>query len=381
HHFTPYENFERTCADLDRNLAENNYTKITVDPDLMLRIWTHLLEGARLEDGTTSTPFHLQPARSPEIISAWEILSDDLLWLADDDTNREWSTASLFAELWLNQLRGFRDRIVLAGGRTMREGKGEMMYWVDARSPEVATNSRNIGQMLRPGTLEFVRRMLNRMLQFEHVRKCRTTEEQGARRLQGETTGCVGLHAHGARMYVGAIENGEMMAWGWGEPYFDPEAAGLLCWMEPIDGYPMRDLLDGSPTTDSIDGSPMTDSIDGSPIREEEEEEEASEDDYFSDGDDEEGSSIPPDSPPRPSSQRRPSSPLFPHPRSTSPQRADLVRAAARANIQPPTQEDLQQAAAPANPPERRAGPIANRTGVSFPPRRGPLTPANRTRR
>ncbi|KAI7052742.1 hypothetical protein KC352_g45456, partial [Hortaea werneckii] len=38
HHFTPYENFERTCADLDRNLAENNYTKITVDPDLMLRI-------------------------------------------------------------------------------------------------------------------------------------------------------------------------------------------------------------------------------------------------------------------------------------------------------------------------------------------------------
>ncbi|KAI7280316.1 hypothetical protein KC345_g4824 [Hortaea werneckii] len=394
-HFTPYENFERTCSDLDRNLAENNHTKITVEPDLMLRIWTHLLEGARLEDGTTSTPFHLQPARSPDIISAWEILRDDLHWLADDDDNREWSTASLFAELWLNQLRGFRDRIVLAGGRTMREGKGEMMYWVDARSPDVATNSRNVGQMLRPGTLDFVRRMLNRMLQFVHVRKCRT---EGTGRLLGEPTGCEGFHGHGARMYVGAFEEGR--AYGSWEEYFDPEAGELLCWREGIDGRPIDDSIDGWPIddSDSIDGWPIDDPLDGSPMREEEEEEEeTSEDDDFSDGDDEEGSSTLPDSPPRPSSCRRPSSPLFSNPRLTSHQRADLLRAAARANIQPstqqedlqqaaalanpqgPTQEDLQPAAAPASPPERRAGPIANRYGVSIPARTGPLPLANRT--
>ncbi|KAI6878237.1 hypothetical protein KC360_g8797 [Hortaea werneckii] len=347
HRFTPYENFERSCADLDRHLAENNPTTIVPDPDLLLRIWDHLLDGARLEDGSTSTPDHLQPARCPEIKTARRILREDVYWLALDEDDAEWSTDSLFAQLWRNQLRGFRDAIVLAGGRTVQEGQGELMHWVEARSPHFATDAQTVAQWLRPGTLEFVRRTLNRMLQFVHVRVCRRAEEMGAGRLV-EDTPCAGLHGHGARMYVGTMWEGKAREWR--EGYFDPEVGGLLCWREPIDGSPMREWEE-----------------------EEEEDEEGSEDDYFSDGD-EEGSSSPP--------------------RATSPTREDLQHAAARANIPPPLREGPQYAAGMTlsadwgaggftNRPEvSHRGPPAftSRTGVSFPPRRGPPSPVRGVR-
>ena len=121
-----------------------------------------------------------------------------------------------------------------------------------------------------------------------------------------------------------------------------------MCWREPIDGSPMREW-------------------------EEEEDEEGSEDDYFSDGD-EEGSY----SPPRP----------------TSPTGEDLQQAAARANIPPPPREDRQYPAGMTLPPDWRAGGFTNRpyvshrgppafasrTGVSFPPRRGPPSPVRGVR-
>ncbi|KAI7589364.1 hypothetical protein KC316_g3983 [Hortaea werneckii] len=309
HRFTAYENFERSCADLDRNLAENNPSKMTVDPPLLLRIWDHLVEGARLEDAgpttstqislhpvpPTSTPFRLQPARYPEMQTARNIFREDLCWHAGS----KWPTAKLFTELWRNQLRGFRDQIILAGGRTMHEKTGELMHWVDARSPHVGTNPRNVGVWLRPGTLEFVRRLLNRMLQFVHVRMCPV--EEG--RVREDMT-CVGMHGHGARMYVGVRGD-------WGqkvmEGYFDPEAGGLLCWRERSSAA----------------------------AEEEEEEEEGSEDEYLSDWD-EEGSYTPSYSPPRPSSPRR---------------------------------EDLRSLVI--HLPGLGGGPEANRSGISFPPRTG----------
>ncbi|KAI7538898.1 hypothetical protein KC331_g10070 [Hortaea werneckii] len=262
HRFTAYENFERSCADLDRNLAENNQTKMTVDPALLLRIWDHLVEGARLEDArATSTPFRIQPARYPELQTARNIFREDMCWHAGS----EWPTANLFAELWRNQLRGFRDEVILAGGRTKHEKTGELMHWVDARSPHVGTNPRNVGGWLRPGTLEFVRRLLNRMLQFVHVRMC--SVEEG--RTQADTT-CVGMHGHGARMYVGGMGDWRKGAM---EGYFDPEAGALLCWRQ-------RSAAAAA--------------------QEEEEEDDDSDDDYLSDWD-EEGS---PYSPSRPTFPR-----------------------------------------------------------------------------
>ncbi|GAB1738357.1 hypothetical protein NU219Hw_g3168t1 [Hortaea werneckii] len=323
HRFTAYENFERSCADLDRQLAENNPTPMTVDPALLLRIWDHLVEGARLEDveadpptkicfhpvPPSSTPFHLQPARYPELQTARNIFREDMYWHKDS----EWSTAALFAELWRNQLRGFRDEMVLAGGRTVHEKEGELMHWVDARSPHVGTTARNVGGWLRPGTLEFVRRTLNRMLQFVHVRRCRVQE--GRRLLLGET-GCVGMHGHGARMYVGMMERGKK---GRMEGYFDPEDGGLLCWRE-------RSAA--------------------AVAAEEEEEDEDSEDDYLSDWDEEDEGSYTPSS-----SQ----------PRSTSPRREDLR------NLM-------------ASLPQARGEPVVNRSGISFPPRSGPLEPRRQLR-
>ncbi|KAK4554321.1 hypothetical protein LTR86_008529 [Recurvomyces mirabilis] len=64
--YTDYENWERSCADLDKNLALNNDLRIDFQPKILTKILQHFLSNARLEPAT-STPLHLQPVLRPEL--------------------------------------------------------------------------------------------------------------------------------------------------------------------------------------------------------------------------------------------------------------------------------------------------------------------------
>lgn len=71
--FNDYETFERSCADLDKNLTENNEAVIEVNARFARHVLDLILKGALLE-GADSTPLHLQPARSLECALLMEAL-------------------------------------------------------------------------------------------------------------------------------------------------------------------------------------------------------------------------------------------------------------------------------------------------------------------
>ncbi|KAK5122913.1 hypothetical protein LTR85_003478 [Meristemomyces frigidus] len=48
--FNPFETFERTCADLDHDLAENNTLPLRIDPRLVKQAWSIMIESAMREE-------------------------------------------------------------------------------------------------------------------------------------------------------------------------------------------------------------------------------------------------------------------------------------------------------------------------------------------
>lgn len=67
--FTPWENFERSCADLDQELANNKDDHFTPTANLFVQIWDIVQDGARLESDDGMSPSNLLPTAFEE----WEI--------------------------------------------------------------------------------------------------------------------------------------------------------------------------------------------------------------------------------------------------------------------------------------------------------------------
>lgn len=178
HRYDQWENFERSCADLDKEHAENNTRDVTVSYPLLLRVWTSLVDGALLESAR-STPLHLQPARTLEFITLKATLqsSFDTLHGVTLPTN------ALYALLLHDIYQAFARAFLRAGlqAELTNEALSKLLD---------APTASQLG--LQDGFHEFVRRTLSRMLQFCHVRVCRCDSQE--------------YHRHGLREYYNAPE-------------------------------------------------------------------------------------------------------------------------------------------------------------------------------
>ncbi|KAK4543331.1 hypothetical protein LTR36_005690 [Oleoguttula mirabilis] len=158
--FDDWENFERSCTDLDKNHAENDKQEITVRSEALHHIWESLVAGALLQSAC-STPLHLQPARTPEVAILNEALRGALLSLH----GRYLPISDLFARLMKSVNHVFIQRCLQSS--VSKTIPGHVAKRLKLECPAVD----DIG--LRPGFNEFARRTVSRMLRHAQLRVCR----------------------------------------------------------------------------------------------------------------------------------------------------------------------------------------------------------------
>lgn len=156
--YNDWENFERSCADLDAHLAENNNQQLTVIGGVLSMVWNHLATAAKLEL-EDSTPYELQAVRAPEYDLLRESIESTLS--SYDGVNLQTST---IYKLLLEEVRRVFARAVLRSSLTKALPVAEIDVLV--QQPLRA----RLG--LRPGFMEFTKRMISRMLYFAHLRIC-----------------------------------------------------------------------------------------------------------------------------------------------------------------------------------------------------------------
>lgn len=170
--YTRWENFEKSCSDLDSTRASSNETHITISRDFMIDLWQKFVD-AGVE---ASIPEHLHHDRSDEyVLLEWEI--DAQLTSLEGV-----STAIWMFERWLKRrvFIRFRREFLKAG--------------LDSSlSPSEQNNMRRhdfMRKILRKGWYDAYLRNLNRMLQFLSLRACECTAGHGKV-----------YHTHGGRSF------------------------------------------------------------------------------------------------------------------------------------------------------------------------------------
>ncbi|KAI7368908.1 hypothetical protein KC354_g2332 [Hortaea werneckii] len=169
--YNDFETFERTCADLDRQRCEDSALRLQVDAELLTRIWQHIVKGARLET-PASTPLHLQPVRSPEFEELHRAMP--AIFTKYDGI----MTTLAIAEYALDNecMRGFALQFL-----RYADGRPAAMVKFALELPRSV-------EPKRPGLATFMRRTVNRVLNFVEHRRC-------------ELQGCAGLHKHGQKLW------------------------------------------------------------------------------------------------------------------------------------------------------------------------------------
>lgn len=176
--YNDFETFERTCADLDRQRCEDSTFRFKIDAELLTRVWQHIVTGARLE-AAASTPLHLQPVRSPEFEELHRAMPAIF-------TKYDGITTTLsIAEYALDN-------------ECMRAFALQFLRYADGRPAAMVKFAlelpRSVGPK-RPGLASFMRRTINRVLNFVEHRCC-------------ELPGCSGWHKHGQKLWYTAPAEG-----------------------------------------------------------------------------------------------------------------------------------------------------------------------------
>ncbi|GAB1738462.1 hypothetical protein NU219Hw_g3268t1 [Hortaea werneckii] len=169
--YNDFETFERTCADLDRQRCENSTFRLKIDAELLTRIWQHIVTGARLEPAS-STPLHLQPVRSPEFEELHRAMP--AIFTKYDGI----TTTLTVAECALDN-------------ECMRAFAVQFLRHADGRPPMIVRLALEFPRSVepkRPGLASFMRRTINRVLNFVEHRCC-------------EFPGCAGWHKHGQKLW------------------------------------------------------------------------------------------------------------------------------------------------------------------------------------
>ncbi|KAI7545668.1 hypothetical protein KC331_g6081 [Hortaea werneckii] len=175
--FNDFETFERTCADLDRQSCEDSPFRLKVDAELLTRIWQHIVTGARLEP-VSSTPLHLQPVWSPEFAELHRSMPAILTKFDGISMTLAVAQYAMDTEC----LQAFALQF-------LRYGNG--------RPASVVKHALGVPcsvEPKRPGLATFLRRTINRMLNFVEHRRCKLPW-------------CYGWHKHGQKLwYSGPAE-------------------------------------------------------------------------------------------------------------------------------------------------------------------------------
>lgn len=200
--FNEWENFERSCADLDSRLADNvkdDGGKFKIY--LYYTTFTLLVDGCLLEP-ESSTPYDLQPARYPE----FELVMD--AFTAEAMRPRRWrrgSYADLFAELM--------DVAYTPLAAALLASKTNMALLSPQSRAELASDPLEAAHYMPDGLNEFIERLLSRLLMFQKLRHCLCTP---------------GCHEHGERSYYNHLcMNGQQgCCWAHGESIDVPRVEG-----------------------------------------------------------------------------------------------------------------------------------------------------------
>ncbi|KAF2773365.1 hypothetical protein EJ03DRAFT_371291 [Teratosphaeria nubilosa] len=172
--FTVFENFERSCADLDKELAELSSAIITIDAGLFLRAWDLICEGTWMEVDEQPELQSLHPLSCQE----WNIVRQVLSHQLFSRDGRSGATDDLFKGLVVEFYEALRERFY---STEMRKVISDWDLWQLAGDPTRATCLD-----LPPGFREVFKRCLDRTLRFVQARQCRCAD---------------GIHAHGFRKY------------------------------------------------------------------------------------------------------------------------------------------------------------------------------------
>lgn len=173
--FTPYEDFLRSCADLDERSAFNIEEPLNVDIPAMAKSWDLLMRGAALEPAV-SRPHFLQPARMSEMSSVHHGLKKAFRLIdncATTDPNK--CTVKRAAAVIYKEIQ-----------RSLTDEASASSFMEYIRQEKISPYN-IVEQNLRSGQEVFLKVNVSRMLMMVRVRKC---SEHGP-----------GWHKHGLRDY------------------------------------------------------------------------------------------------------------------------------------------------------------------------------------
>ncbi|KAK5132894.1 hypothetical protein LTR08_008414 [Meristemomyces frigidus] len=177
--FTPYENFDRSCADLDSHSAvPRDMTPFTPNLSLLIKALRVLHAASRLET-QISTPKHLRAALAPEMRFVLAQLDD--LWTNAQQPSVEATTIPDFVDATASTLRG-----ALLDAAATPESKRFYAPTTLETFRNAPMNVMVAGFPLRPGFELFLRRLLTRTARFQLERACNCTP---------------GFHQHGVRTF------------------------------------------------------------------------------------------------------------------------------------------------------------------------------------
>lgn len=186
--YNAYENFERSCADLDSRLPENITADVEWSGHTLFAGWNILVAGAALE-GKESRPLHCQPVRVPEFhrISC-EI--KNVLMLAGAPSHAKGEPVVLRRKVPMN----LAPIIIQAYIRKSLKREAFEIACAQTGMPydPASMDKVEISKYLRLGFSDFLRRTVNRLLMMSLLRNCH--EHPGS-----------GWHRHGDRDYYGGL--------------------------------------------------------------------------------------------------------------------------------------------------------------------------------
>lgn len=172
--YDDWENFERSCADLDMVLAEDCQEFFTIDNVVLRRAWDILISGAELESHS-STPHHLSPLHFPE----FKMAKNEILRALASSHGPGVRVCDFFRDLIRFSYEGLLHGLDTESFKKIHN---------ESDWNEVFDNPSKAKAFPRlPGLDEFFRRMVSRMLMFAKHRACRLHSDE--------------FHQHGLRLY------------------------------------------------------------------------------------------------------------------------------------------------------------------------------------
>ncbi|KAK3680057.1 hypothetical protein LTR78_000434 [Recurvomyces mirabilis] len=192
--YTAYENFERSCADLDKSLAAYDKTIVKFDDGAWPRKLTEVFDYFMLPppECTASTPYHLQPQRRPEL----RIFRQAIVQFLEHHADLSRPAQGIEENILRYCVSAYQAEIVTLGKRTKKMGMLAVYRSREDLDGLLAKNGHaNEGDpdpfWVPMGLWEFVLKAVNRSLKFLVERSC------GSECWREKD----GLHYHGGRLY------------------------------------------------------------------------------------------------------------------------------------------------------------------------------------